>query len=319
MLNILLPILLLVYFVPLEDRYVPKDDFEVVPGITRIDNYADADGYYLFVPTEQPSDSMDAVVFVHGFGAINPMVYGGWIEHIVSQKKMVIYVRYQEGMISTPTTDFVPNTSTAISNALLHARNKGYPVKASGIDLIGHSYGGVISANIAANWRTLGVPQPRVAFLCEPGSGPFTGGVLESYEGIDSNIHLAIVVGDDDFTVGQTLGLKVLETAINTPNRVLFWQYADENGEEEIGASHYEPYSYDDRFDNEISNFTVSRASNVSSLDAVDFNGYWQIYDSISALQPNELYTEALLTELADLGSFKDGSPIRPMEIRLGE
>ena len=147
----------------------------------------------------------------------------------------------------------------------------------------------------------------------------FSGGVLESYDGIDPDLFLAIIVGDDDWTVGQSLGLTVLETAVNTPNRVLFWQYADEKGEEEIEASHYEPYSYDERFDNGISNFTVVRASKVSSVDAVDHNGYWQVYDRIAQLESGTAYTDELLNELADLGTFQDGTPIRPREVRKGE
>ena len=317
MLHFLVPFIILTYVLPQPEDNATLETSEVVPGVTRFDNYEAADGYYLFVPTDSKADSLNTVVFVHGFGAINPVAYGSWIEHLVKQGNAVIYVRYQEGLFSTSTTEFVPNTATAVNNAILHATSEGFTLRSKSIDLIGHSYGGVISANIAVNWQSLGVPEPGVVLLCEPGSGPLTGGLLETYEGMSPDLLLAIVVGDDDHTVGQSLGQKVMETSTNTPNRVLFWQYADENGEEEIEASHYEPYSYDSRFDNGISNFTVNRSEKVSDLNAVDSLGYWQIYDQLSSLKQSGLqtYSEELLLELASLGTYKDGTAIKPMEI----
>jgi hypothetical protein len=165
-----------------------------------------------------------------------------------------------------------------------------------------------------------GIPTPRLVMLCEPGSGPLSGAVLDSYEGIHNDIILVIVVGDKDHTVGQKLGLIVYETAIKNENRMLFWQYEDEHEEESIGASHYEPYSYDPRFDNDIENFTVKRAKGVSQLDQVDFYGYWQIFDLLQkhAIRGAGNVDTSLIGEMSNLGKWSDGSPVKAMEWRQG-
>lgn len=294
---------------------------DTIDRVLVLNNYDVEDGFLLYLPLEECEDStLNLVVFVHGFGALNPMVYGGWIEHLVTQGNAVLFPRYQMSIFSTSTDDFVPNTVAAIRTAYGLVAQYGYQLNDEYIDLIGHSYGGVIIGNIAATCDDHNIPAPRLALLCEPGAGPFSGAVLDSYDGIDNDILLAIIVGDEDHTVGQKLGLIVYETAVNAENRILFWQYADENKEESIGASHYEPYSYDKRFDVGIENFTISRAEKVSSLDQVDHHGYWQIFDSLQG-QVNfgkVAIDTQLIEKLSDMGEWSDGTHVRPMEWRVG-
>ncbi|HMN90953.1 MAG TPA: hypothetical protein PKD70_08160, partial [Saprospiraceae bacterium] len=42
-----------------------------------------SDGYWLFEPAAPGPDSAHVVVFLHGYGAYNPMIYGAWIRHLV--------------------------------------------------------------------------------------------------------------------------------------------------------------------------------------------------------------------------------------------
>ncbi len=300
-----------------ESNQVPMNDYR---NIVVIDSFRSDTGYYIFVPAGSHMVH-DLVVFSHGYGALNPKIYGQWIAHLVGQGHVVIFPRYQMTILSTATEMFVPNVVSAIKSATAVLAEQEINVNATALHLIGHSYGGVISANIAANYETMGLPPVRTALLCEPGTGPFSGGLMESYAGLDSSLLLAIVVGDKDRTVGQKVGLQVFETAVNTPERVLFWQYEDEHGDESIGASHYEPYSFDTLFDNGITNFTVNRAEKVSNVDQVDKNGYWQIFDALIEVYRSEqrVFSRALLADLADLGTWSDGSPVRSMDIRSPE
>ncbi len=194
-----------------------------IADVVVIDEYEGDQGYYIFYPEIMPQDEHSPVVFVHGYGALNPMIYGKWIRHLVESGHCVIYPRYQKDLLGTSPNDFVANTSAAVSGALLRIKEESLDINTEALFLVGHSYGGVIIANLAANWRTLDIPEPRVAFLCQPGSGPFKGGVLDSYTSIDSTLHMAIMVGDRDETVGQEFGKKVFESAVNVPNRVLLW------------------------------------------------------------------------------------------------
>ena len=38
---------------------------------------------YVYYTAGQPQAPRPVVVFLHAWGAINPMVYGGWIDHLV--------------------------------------------------------------------------------------------------------------------------------------------------------------------------------------------------------------------------------------------
>ncbi|RLD21048.1 MAG: hypothetical protein DRI69_05015 [Bacteroidetes bacterium] len=296
----------------------PSND--TIDQILVLNHYAEEDGFVLYLPLENcEDDTLDLVVFVHGFGALNPKVYGGWIEHLVSKGNAVLFPRYQMSIFTTSTSDFVPNTVAAIKGVYGLSAQYNYHLNMDYIDLIGHSYGGVIIGNIAATYRVHDIPTPRVAFLCEPGSGPLTGAVLDSYQAIDKDLMLIIIVGDEDHTVGQKLGVIVYETAVQTDHRMLFWQFADENGDERIEASHYEPYAFDSRFDVGIENFTIKRAEKVSMLNQVDYHGYWQIFDTHQerANNGNRMIEAELIEQLSNLGTWSDGTPVKAMELRL--
>jgi pimeloyl-ACP methyl ester carboxylesterase len=284
-----------------------------IADIHIIDEYHDELGYYLFSPATKASATSVPVVFVHGYGALNPMIYGQWIRHLVGKGHTVIYPRYQKDLLGTSPRDFVMNTATAVSSAL--ERLEG---PEDGLFFIGHSYGGVIIANLAANWRAFHLPEPRIAFLCEPGSGPFNGGVLESYETMDSTLYLTIMVGDKDETVGQDFGRMVYESAVLTPHRVLLWQYACEQDSFSVSASHYEPYAIDHAFDNGIENFTSRKALRVARLDHVDVHGYWEVFDLMVAKtterSTSKTYATRDLEQFADLGTWPDGTPLCVMD-----
>ena len=47
--------------------------------------------------------------------------------------------------------------------------------------------------------------------LAEPGSGPFKGARLEHYERLPDDLNLLVVVGEDDYVVGEEFGRLVFE------------------------------------------------------------------------------------------------------------
>ena len=289
-----------------------------IEGIVTVDEYSGEQGYYLFCPQQKPAHPTVPVVFLHGYGGLNPMIYGKWIRHLTDNGHCVIYPRYQNKILGTSPNDFVTNTSAAIAAAYEALDSLDVLVDASSMYLIGHSYGGVISANLAANWRILRLPQPRVALLCQPGSGPFKGGLLASYEGMDSLLHLTIIVGDHDETVGQEFGREVYESAANTPNRVLLWQYACAQDTFRVTAGHYEPYALDLTFDNGIENFTSRKALRVARHDHVDTEGYWKVFSLLvekDRAGDCSQYADGFLDRCADLGSWPDGTGLCKMDV----
>jgi len=281
----------------------------------------EADGFWLYQPAAPRPDSAHLVVFVHGYGAYNPMIYGDWIKHLVQQGNLVLFPRYQKNLFSPAAVDFIPNVATAIKDAI-HVIDSLDQVKAitSDLALVGHSYGGVISAGLGVQYKSHGIPKPEILMLCSPGSGPLRGGVLSDYSGISADTKLLVMISEHDRIVGDKLGVKIFEMATAVEDRNLVRQLEDEHGSIPIEAGHNESYSINPEFDNGVRNITARRAENSSSLDAVDYYGYWKIFDALlDCVRSGQHCTFALGDTAAQryMGEWSDGTPVKELEITL--
>ena len=282
-----------------------------------------ADGYWLFEPADPKPDSAEVVVFLHGYGAYNPMAYGKWIKHLVARGNIVIYPRYQKNLMWPRADAFPENAAIGIRRALDELRKEGrvHP-KTEKVAYIGHSYGGVIASNLAINWQNFGIPKPASMLLCEPGSGPLKGARLPDYADLPADLQMVVVVGEDDYVVGDEFGKLVFATAVNTPQRNLVIQRRSTDGRRWIGATHSEPYSYDLDFDTGVRNYTAKRVLYTARLNEVDFNCYWKFGDALMESTRNGCYTEMALGNTFDqrwLGRWSNGKPIRELEVILPE
>ncbi len=280
-----------------------------------------ADGYWLFEPDAPKPDSAHVVVFVHGYGGYNPMIYGKWIKHLVRKGNIVIYPRYQLNMLSPHPDKFSENVSKAVRDALSKLEEDEHvrPI-VSELAFIGHSYGGVVSADLAINFKSQEIPQPKAVMLCSPGTGRLNGGRLESYAEMPDNLHLLILTNDNDWVVGDEFALKVFKEATSVKQRNLLRQFADDHGEPPLAADHNQSYSLDTLFDSGVHNYTAKRALRISTEDAVDYNGYWKLLDAVLDCRrygTNCHYAYGGTPEQTSLGYWSDGTPIRPLEVTL--
>jgi pimeloyl-ACP methyl ester carboxylesterase len=278
-----------------------------------------ADGYWLFLPEDPAPDTADVVVFLHGYGAYNPFTYGKWIKHLVAKGSIVIYPRYQKNLMMPRPDQFPENAAKGIRDALAELRHNGkiYP-RTDKIAYVAHSYGGVIAANLGVHWQQYELPKPAAMMLCEPGSGPFKGARLAEYAGLPSDLNLLVVVGEDDYVVGEEFGRLVFNTAVHTPNRNLVIQRRDTSRYRWVLATHSEPYSYDMDFDVGVRNYTALRTLQSSRLNEVDFNCYWKLADALLAYTREGLYGDVAFgnTPLQRfMGRWADGTPLRPLDV----
>lgn len=281
----------------------------------------EADGYWLFEPDSPRPDSAPVVVFHHGYGAINPMIYGGWLRHIVQQGNIVIYPRYQNNLFSPSSKKFAANASAAIRDALAELRS-GDHVRPSegGLILAGHSYGGAISAYLGVNYETLGIPRPEGILLASPGTGPLNGARLDSYEAMPEDVRLLVMVSVNDHVVGDELGRVIFETAIHTPQRNLIVQHPDGHGDPALSAGHNESYALDSAFDAGIHNLSYRRAMGVAKLDATDYYGYWKLLDALMACVRSGENCEVAFGNTDTqryMGRWSDGEMVRELEVVL--
>ena len=280
-------------------------------------------GYWLYEPSSPKPEKANVVVFVHGYGALNPMIYGAWIKHLVRKGNIVIFPRYQKNLVSPSPYKFVENTAVAIKNALMEL-DTGNHVKPiiDHLSLVGHSYGGVIAANLGVNFDSYKLPQPKALMLCSPGTGPFKGGKLKSYADMPEDTRLLILVSNNDRVVGDKVGKLIFDTAENVENRNLLKQYRDKHGSPNLTAGHNESYAVDEEFDNGIRNYSFNRAARKAKTDAMDYFGYWKLFDALLDCSRSEELCEIAFggtLEQKSLGQWTDGKSIIELEVSLPE
>ncbi len=286
-----------------------------------LDFAEDPDGYWLFLPQTPVAKKAPVLVFVHGYGAYNPMIYGQWIRHLVRKGNIVIFPRYQENLFAPRPDDFAQNVAQAVLDAQKELETRG-ELKAdwSQLAFIAHSYGGVITSDLAVNYEKYGIPPMVAALLCSPGTGPLSGGRLKTYAEMPSDLKLLIMVSEDDFVVGDEFGLKVFQTAEGVEQRNFIRQYASKRKNQGISSGHNECYSVDEAFDSGVRNFTAKRALRISKLDALDYRGYWKLGDALLNCARSGADCEIAFGDTPaqkSLGEWSDGQALRTLEVLL--
>ncbi len=304
---------------------VPPGQPEIGPGGANyvhedvyFQNFADeAGGYWLFEPVNPKPDSAHVVVFVPGYGGYNPMIYGKWVRHLVKKGNIVIYPRYQTNILFPGPEKFADNVATAIRYALSELEKPGHvkPI-VSNLAFTAHSYGGVISCNLAINYESFEIPQPKVLMLCSPGTGKLSGGRLASYEAMPPEVSLLMIVSIDDWVVGDEFAMKVFNEAKNAKHLNLLRQVADDHGFPAIEAHHNQPYSLDEAFDTGSRSYSSNKALRIATLDPVDFYGYWKIFDAMldcNRFDQNCNVAYGGTEKQLSLGYWSDGVPVKPL------
>ncbi len=306
---------------PIAAANTPSSSFPFYPHaeVRMRDFAAKTDGYWLFEPVSPVPDTADLVVFLHGYGGYNPVLYGAWIKHLVSQGYVVVYPRYQKNLIVPRPAKFSRNAAKAVKDAIAQVRSEGRThLRTDRMLYIGHSYGGVTAANMGVEWPALGIPQPKAMLLCQPGSGPIQDAVKKSYEGLPADLLLIAIVGNKDAVVGDTFSRLVLNTAVHTPMRSLVEHYSEPYRQRLLTSSHAEPYAIDFDLDTGMRNYTVSRGAINTRTNVVDHYCYWKHADALLQVLKTGNETEQVFSNTPErryLGQWFDGKPVRPLRV----
>src|SRR5215207_8133202 len=120
-------------------------------GVTKNRYGKGGQDYWIFEPDSPKPRSAPVVVFLHGWGGMNPMYYGAWLDHLVKRGNIVIYPRYQASLL-TGVTEFTPNTLAALKDAVRRLQTESGHISAdfTKFATVGHSVGGLLAANVAA-------------------------------------------------------------------------------------------------------------------------------------------------------------------------
>lgn len=271
--------------------------------------------YWIYEPAEPTPDSAPVIVFNHGWGAINPLIYGAWIEHLVKKGNIVIYPRYQEGITSS-SDEFTSNSIQAVKEAI-GVLESGRHVKPDleRFAMVGHSAGGLISINMAALAASQGLPQPKAVFCVEPGKSRSTndtmGPILSDLSQVPSSTLLLTLAGDKDDWVGDGDAKKIyLETTqIPEENKNYILMVSDDHGYPPLNADHFAPLAFKVQIrDDDLYLLTSS----------LDYYGTWKLFDGLCGAAfhgQNREYALGNTLKQRYMGLWSDGTPVKEMVI----
>ncbi|MCL4821081.1 MAG: alpha/beta hydrolase [Vicinamibacteria bacterium] len=208
-----------------------------------------ADQVWAFVPAQPRPASAPVVGFLHGWGGTEPVAYQAWIDHLVRRGAVVVFPRYQAGLLDRP------SAMTAASAAALHGAIErmgagSLPRFDGRLALVGHSLGGTIAANLAAEAPRFRLPAVRALTVVEPGDSRKEGGpgrafasIFGDFASIPSGTLMQVVVGADDTNVGSDVGRRIFlgATRVSLADKDFVTIQSDSHGAPGLVADHFAP------------------------------------------------------------------------------
>ena len=155
-----------------------------------------------------------AIIFLHGWGIVEPSAYRGWIRHLARRGNTVIVPRYQ--------VDARANPATVRAAALAGIRRalETAPAAQGTLVLVGHSAGAALAADYAAIAAAERLPAPVAVFAVYPGRRilGYPAGIPEADPArIPAATRLTVLAGTQDTVVGQTPAQRLLRRATAIP------------------------------------------------------------------------------------------------------
>jgi acetyl esterase/lipase len=262
---------------------------------------------WIFTPDEPRPERAPVVVFLHGWGSLEPEIYGAWIKHLVRRGNIVVYPRFQENLRSLP-SGFADHAVIAIRDAISQTQAGEVQPDLEKLAFVGHSMGAIMSANIAQNAARLNLPAPRALFLAEPAFEP----IVANYDQIPAETLLVIAVGADVKRDSSTLRILQGSTRIPNENKNYVALPSDLHGNPPLISDHFAPCAAD-QFDDAMANKPRNQWRG-RTRDALDYLGYWKLCDGLldaAYFGRNRHYALTDSPELRFMGLWSDRTPVK--------
>ena len=173
-------------------------------------------GAWVFRRSDLRGRRLPVVLFVHGWGAFDPGLYGGWIEHLARAGNEVIFPRYQSSLVEPPSR-VLGNLTLGVRRALALPQA---PARRDGLVAVGHSAGGALVADYAAAAPSLGLPVPVAIMPVFPGRAIEDGPPLITEvpgRRIPPTVRILAMVGSRDDVVRPGWARRIVRTATRVP------------------------------------------------------------------------------------------------------
>jgi len=267
--------------------------------------------FWLFTPAEPQPTQAPIVVFLHGWGAMDPTVYGAWIKHLVRRGNIVVYPRYQEDVRTLP-REMTGHAVTAVRDAIEQLQSSG-PVRPD-LDrfaLVGHSMGAIMSVNIADRASELELPLVRAVFVAEPTFEPLVG----TYDRIAPETLLVVAIGADVKRDASARRIFLGSSRVPAANKNYVVIHSDDHGVPPLVSDHFSPCAAESL---DADRDADRRDWRNRTRDALDYFGYWKLCDGLLDAAFFNRHREFALgdtPELRFMGRWTDGTPLREVTV----
>ena len=255
--------------------------------------------YWIFEPDEPKPESAPLIVFIHGGGAIHPIFYLEWINHIVKKGNILIYPRYQLGLTGK-FSNFFENTIQSVKDAIEELQRYVHVIPLlDKFAIVGHSIGGGMTAYMAAVAEDFNLPVPKVIMSVQPSVPP---GNLVDLNMVANETLMLVVVGEDDKHVGNKSAKTIFydTTQIPTSQKDFIIQRTDRYGAPDLIANHLAPVC--------IPIFNI--------VNAMDYYSTWKLFDALTDYAfygINKEYCLGNTSKQRFMGIWSDGTPVREL------
>jgi acetyl esterase/lipase len=295
--------------------------------------------YWIYEPDSPRLSSAPVVVFLHGWGGMNPLYYGAWIDHIVRRGNIVIFPRYQASLL-TAREAFTPNALDAIKDAIDRLQTEAGHTRPdlTKVATVGHSLGGLLAANVAALAAESGLPRVRAVMSTEPGLTRSPVNVpLADLKKIPSDTLLLAIAGDRDTLVDDADAKRIFyeSSRIAAANKDFVKLVTDDHGRPGLIANHRAPTAPDKDYDNGEGDLTIRRRGNgsgssdtvdqspsrspqIPAVDALDYFGLWKLFDALcdaAFYGKNREYALGNTAQQRFMGKWSDGTPVKELVV----
>ena len=278
-----------------------------------------ADAWIAFEPVRPRPSRAPLAIITHGYGE-----FSGYdrlyelIHHTVRKGNVVIFPRWQIGDFDPCPGPFniracMDSAVRGIHGALAHLRESSNRVRpnTSRTSYYGYSFGGIITANIANQYRFYGLPRPQAIFLDDPHDGELAGlgepALDDSLEGIPAGVRFEChsgaggVIGVPRLVEGSCNAVFPKIAHIPNRNKALVMTRTDDWGSPALSSRH------------------GVCASNPGTADAYDWRFCWRDWDALrSCAYRGRNCHLALGTGPRHrwLGRWSDGTPVARLIVR---
>jgi len=179
-------------------------------------------GTFVFHGNDAPAKPRPVVIFLHSWGAVDPGLYGGWIDHLARKGHLVLFPRFQDVNRSRP-ADASNLAEDLIQSALAAlAEDENAKPDRERVAFIGHSAGAPIAFNLAAGTESGKVPAPKLVFGLMPGgiasNEKERGILLRDLSTIAPSTMLITMSGDRDHLPSDRAARLLMQQASAVPS-----------------------------------------------------------------------------------------------------